>query len=162
MALLELGLLAMAAGTGLSAYSQYKQGKFAAKLHKFNRAAALRYSKTIKELRTYEQGLFLRQARKVLPAQKTKIAAAGLEISGTPLDVLSETKQILDERSRLMEFERDIEVERIRTGAAISGFRADIARTAGRTGAFATLLTGGGQLALAGYQTGLIGGTTNA
>ena len=152
--LLELGLAAFGIGTGLSAYGQYQQGQMASKMHNYNKAVSLRYARAVKEMRTYEIAKFLSETAGIPRTQKVITAAAGLEVSGTPLKVMKETTLKLAEQSKVMQTQRDIEVAQIKAGADISGMRAGISRYAGTTGAFSTILTGGGQLAFMGYQYG--------
>jgi len=152
MGLLGLGIGLMGGGIGLQAYIRYMQGQMGKQMYDWNRAVSLRYARAVREIRAYEKFGFWREAAKIFPKQKVITAAAGLEISGTPLKVMKATRMKLEEQAKIMEMETEMEISQIETGAAISGMRGRLEATSGTYGAFATLLTGGGQLALMGYK----------
>lgn len=151
---LGLAIGGMLAGTTTSAYSQYKQGQAASKMHRYNRAVSLRYAKAIREIKAHEISTFLRQAKKFFPKQKVVAAAAGLETSGTVLSVMKETRAKILEQTEIMQYERDMEIAQIKAGADISGMRASLAASAGRFGAFSTILTGVAQVGMMSYKYG--------
>lgn len=151
---LTLAMTAMAAGTGLQAYSRYKQGQLTQDLYNYNRSVTMEFSKQLRELRAFEEAQFLSETSKLPRKQITKTAAAGIEISGTPLKVMQETSQKLQEQAKIMETERAMEVSRARTQANIYGMRGSMASQAGRFGALNTLLTGGAQLGMMQYRYG--------
>jgi len=146
--MLALALAAFGVGTALSAWSTYKEGQMAGQMYQHNRSLALRYARAVREIRSYEIAGFLAEAAKIPRKQKVITAAAGLEISGTPLKVMKETRLKLAEQAKIMEYEREMEISRIRGEAAISGMRGQLAEEAGRWGAWSTLLTGAGRLGL--------------
>jgi len=151
---LSLALGGLGIGTFMSARSQYQQGQMAGQMYQYNRSLSLRYAKTIREIRAYEEMGYWKKAAKVYPRQKVVTAAAGLEISGTPLKVMRETRQKLEEQAKIMSYEKEMEIASIKAGAAISGFRGQLAERAGRYGMWSTLLTGAGTLGLYRHQYG--------
>jgi len=152
--MLGLALGVMGVGYGVQAFSQYQQGKMSQQMYNYNKAVSLRYAKVLREIRAYEETDYWGKAAKVLPKQKVITAAAGLEVPGTPLKVMQTTRQKIKEQARIMEMEKESEIERIKSGAAISGMQGKIAARAGTYGAVGTLLTGGGQLGLMNYMCG--------
>ena len=151
---LGLALAGLGVGIGIQAFTQYQQGQLANQMHQYNRAVSLRYARAVREIRAYEETAFWREAAKVFPRQKVITAAAGLEVSGTPLKVMKATRLKLVEQAKIMQFEKEMEISKIKSEAAISGFRGQIAASAGKLGMWSTILTGAGQLGIAKYRYG--------
>jgi len=149
-----LAIGALIAGTGMQAFGQYQEGKMTKELYQRNRTISLRYARAIREIRAWEIGQFLKEAAQIVPKQRTIAAVAGLEESGTVLSVMNTTRQKIREQAKIMEAERDMEISRIKSGAAMSEYQGELAYKSAKVGAFSTLLAGGGQLGMYGYKQG--------
>lgn len=150
----EYAMIAMAAGTGMSAYQQYQVGREQRALHKQRAAVSLEEAEAVTKATRHEAREKTKEGRRFKARQKALFAKSGVKITGTPLLVMKETEK---------EFRRDAafimeggitEARRLRTGAGMERQMGRSAYRAGQWGAGSTLLTGAGTIGMYGYEQG--------
>lgn len=96
--------IAMVAGAGMQMYGQYKSSK--AQQLQFEREAQLRDMQSLQAQKQAERDARLLQTRgqKIKGAQQAAFAAAGVQLKGTPLEIMEDTaRQIEEERLSVLE-----------------------------------------------------------
>ena len=107
-----------------------------------------------------EEQRFRRQQRQFQGTQRAALAASGVQMGGSALSVLADTASGIEEDAAMIRFntlqskwERDAQAVNFRNEANAMSANADNARSAGRIGAFSTLLGTG--LGIAGMTAGM-------
>lgn len=142
-----LALTATAVAGGLNAYGQYQQGQVSKQVA-YNNAKMAEYAAADAQRRGEERATdALRRARAIKGTQRSRMAAAGLDLtSGTPADLLDQTDFFGDSDAATARFNGAQEAWSARAQA--SGLRAqgDASAQQGTLGAFSTILGTGGQV----------------
>lgn len=149
---MAIGSVVSAVGTIQQGRAQAAQAKFAAREAELNRQRAAANAAAEAEASQKQQKYLEQRKKSMLATQKTAVAASGLDLSGSALDVMSDTDlnfelQKADARyeSRLKQYQylnqsRDFGVE-----SQLQMIASKNARTASYYGAGGTLLSGLGQ-----------------
>jgi hypothetical protein len=141
-------------GTGITAYNQYQQGKTQQKILERNAKqreldAATRQKETLAQAR--EKRI---ENRKLLARKMVGFGGRGLELEGTPLDILAEDAAYLERGA--IEIERFGEKDYLSmvTQAGMDRYKGKSVARAGRLGAAGTVMQGFSQAAesYAGYK----------
>lgn len=142
-----IGLLA--AGTALSVYSQIKQADDQAE--QARRSAALRDQEANEILAraAINEKYLQKQGDQFLTSQIEAYAKAGVTISGSPLQVLEQTKSDFTEQKMLLQRDAEYRANLQRAGAQDLRGAAEQIRQGGYLSAFGTLLGGVGNIAAA-------------
>ena len=135
---MEWIVLMMLLGTAATAYGQYQQGKMQQRWAEYNAAVS-------KQEVALEKQRMRKERVKLLSAQRVGYAKAGVQLTGTPLEVMAETAKEIEHSMILREHRAAIE-----TG--LWGYKGRAARQAGAWAAGTTLLTGGAQAAAMQYR----------
>lgn len=145
-ALTTIAIVGAAAGAGLSAYSSIEQGKTAKKVAEFNaaeqRQEALRLEMDARREATVRQA----NAKRQLASIRARFAKSGLEMTGTPSEVLAEKKFLLDQEMKEARRQPEAGAKRLRKQAGITEWQGGRAETAGIVNAGSDLLSGAGQI----------------
>lgn len=137
-----LATSALASG-GLTAYGQYKQGKDTQKMYDYNAKVAEEEAGVIR------QGSILRsaQARKrmksVIGSQAAGYASSGVELTGSPLDVMKDSISNAELDIAVDEYNSDIQAKQRESEARMYRYYGREARREGTTNAMLTLLQEG-------------------
>lgn len=151
-------IAAMAIGTGMSAYSQYKQGKEQEELHEQRAKVARLDAKAVIKASRHEAREKRKEGRRFRASQKALFAASGIRIAGTPLLVMKETADEFETEAALIQEGGMTEGRRLRSFARMERQMGASAYRAGKWGAGSTLLTGAGRMGMYGSQQGWFGG----
>jgi len=163
--------LLMAAGMGMQAISQYRQGQYAAsqakanaRISDYNADVAEANAEAIKQKSIFDQLRALRRGEKIIGKQRAKMGVSGAVMSeGAPADVLAEQgfENAMD--VALIGYEGMVGAAQQKNAASLYRFeaanylqQAKNAKRAGKVGAATTLLTGFGSM----YAGGMFGGRT--
>ena len=115
-------------GAGVSAYGEYRKGKDAEK--------AAEYNAELEERRGRERARAMRaRGRSIKATQRANIGASGVQLEGTPLEVLAETAAMaeLDAASTMADARATARLDRMQGESAVKQ---------GKMRAAATLLSG--------------------
>lgn len=131
------------AGTLLSAYGAYQQGKaqqdvaeYTAKTNELAAGQAVEKGASAADQQRAK-------VRQIMGAQRAAMGASGAVIGeGTLGSVLDQTASLGEQDALQIERNAQLEAWGLRTGAQGKRFEGALAAAAGRTGAFSTLLTG--------------------
>lgn len=135
----------MAAGTAVSAYGQYQAGKARQQAANYNAAIAERNAEIAKDQADYEADRQASKLRRVVASQRVGYLANGVTVSGSAMDLLSDTV-VQGELDRLaILYGGEVEAVNQYAEAARERMAGAAARRAGTIGAFGTLLSGAGQ-----------------
>jgi len=133
----------MAAGTVVSAYSAYQQGKMQRDLNEYNAQIAennkiLAEQKYALDLKEHQK-----RYRKLLGKQRVSYAKSGVAIEGSAIDVIEEGAIDSAWQVAIMKYNRDVKKAGYTASAQRSRFVGDAAYYAGKWNAAGTLLSGG-------------------
>lgn len=122
-------LVMMGAGTAMEAAGQYQQSKIQQQWAEYN-AAVSKYETAVETQK-------MRKGRlQLLSAQRARYAKAGIEFTGTPLEVMTETADQLEQE--IAERRRAGEIE-----SQMATYQGKVAKQTGAWSAGTSLLTGG-------------------
>lgn len=142
------GLVSSLVGAGVTGLSQYQAGKSQEEIGKQNAKITAQRAERANAIGGIEQLKQIQRTRQLLAAQRTSMAANGLDLgSGSALDILGETAgmgaadtETIRQNMLSEAWGYGLEQQNLRTNARL-------AARAGRMGAAGTLLTGGAQAA---------------
>ena len=135
----------MLAGTAMSAYGQYQEGKAASAEAKYQAQVQERQAKATEQKTAFEQRrLAEEQSRRKGTLQSQLGASGAVTTAGSPLMIMAEQAGEDDLDQALLGYEGREESTMLRHGAAVSRMKAKNAKTAGMIGAGSTLLHGFG------------------
>ncbi len=155
-ALLIGGLALSVVGTGVSIASSIQQGRTAEALRDAEAAAARNQASLVRAQAAVEAAQRERAGRRAQGAREAAFAASGIALEGSALSVLADAAFEEELGVALTRFQGEQRAFALMTGAELSEFQGDAARSAatqtaiaqGISGFGSTLLTGG--LALGG------------
>lgn len=139
-------LVAAAAATG--AVSSIQQGRAARAAHEFNVQLAERDAETARRAAAADEVEARRQAAKRVGSQRAALAASGVDLTGTPLDLLAETAEDDELNALRVRFGGETQAQGFQGRAASERFSGRQAMRAGVIGAVGQGLTGAGNVAL--------------
>lgn len=159
VALAAVGGLVGAAGSVIQGNAQAKAYEQQARIAREN--ARLAELQGVRELErgAREEQRFRRQQRQFQGTQRAQLAASGTQMSGSALSVLADTASGIEQDAAMLRFNtlqdkyaKDVQAVNFRNEASAADANAGNARTAGRIGAFTSLLGTG--LTIAGMTAG--------
>tara|TARA_B100000131_G_scaffold320903_1_gene370201 strand:+ start:332 stop:799 length:468 start_codon:yes stop_codon:yes gene_type:complete len=147
----------MAAGTVVSAYGAYQQGKMQKDLNNYN--ARIAENNSMLALRKYEidKKDQLRRYRKLVGEQRVSYAKAGVAMEGSAIDIIEDSALAHTWELAKMKYNSEVEAAGYRASAAKSKFVGESAYAAGKMKATSTLLTGGTETYKYGKEQNLYG-----
>jgi len=153
------GKLMSAGGSAVSAYGSYNAGKAAMKNARYNARMSMLQSETLKAKTTFDQVTQVRKGEKVMGALRAKLGASGAMMSeGAGLELQTEQAWELAQENMLIGVEGRRDAAAAEAQAHVALTQGRNARSAARGQAFATLLSGGGQMA----DSGMFGSIKSA
>ena len=147
----------MAAGTVVSAYSAYQQGKIQRDLNNYNAQIAennkiLAEQKYALDLKEHQK-----RYRRLLGKQRVSYAKSGVAIEGSAIDVIEEGAIDSAWQVAIMKYNRDVKKAGYTASAQRSKFVGESAYYTAKWNTAGTLLTGGSQTYNYGKEEGLFG-----
>lgn len=146
MALLPVGL--MAVGTGLQAYGQLSSGQAQVKAQQQNVDASIAEAKNTLAQGQFEAARTRYQGGRLTSAQEAAYGAAGVTLSGSPLEVMKESSAQNELDAMTQEYNAKIGANRSLSQASYQSKMAMAQNQSTLINAGSTLLTGAGSLAL--------------
>ena len=133
----------MAAGTVVSAYSAYQQGKMQKDLNNYN--ARIAENNSMLALRKYEidKKDQLKRYRRLVGDQRVSYAKAGVAMEGSAIDIIEDSALANAWELAKMKYNSEVEAAGYKASAAKSRFVGESAYYAGKMNAASTLLTDG-------------------
>lgn len=143
----------MVAGTALQAVGAIRQGNYANEAAKYNAAVQEQAAATVNAQATGRQELQRAKARETIGAQLAATSESGTSLSGSNLDLLSESLYNAELDALNIRYEADLNAKGLMDQAKLTRAEGKNARTAGYISAAAAIakgsssyLNGGGQL----------------
>ncbi len=148
----------MAAGTAISAYGAYQQGKMQKEMYEYNAKVAEQNAQLARDKAEYDKEQLRRRYRKISGSQRVAFAKAGVDGStGTPLFVQEELAMLTEEDILMTQYNADLKARGYTVEATAARYQGAAAYAAGKMRAASTLLTGGGQTMQTGYELEVFG-----
>ena len=146
----------MAAGTAVSAYSAYQQGKMQKDLNNYN--ARIAENNSMLALRKYEidKKDQLRRYRRLVGDQRVSYAKAGVMMEGSAIDIMEDSALANAWELAKLKYNSEVEAAGYRAQATKSRFVGESAYYAGKMNAASTLLTSGTETYQYGKENKLI------
>lgn len=133
----------LAAGAaGVSAIGSIHQGQSQAAAARFNAQVSEQNAQIVRQQAAEEESRARREGRRLLGRQRAAIGASGIQVEGSPLDVLADTAAELELDALTVRHRGLLEALGLTQQASLDRARARSARTAGFIGAGASLLSG--------------------
>ncbi len=129
-------------GTALSAIGQIQSGKEQSKWNQYNAAVARRDAEASQRTANYNAIQKRKEGEGLLAKQRALYAGAGVEMSGSPLEVMAGTIVENEMDALMIEWEGKERSNRYREEATLSTLQGKSAKRAGYWGAGSSLLTG--------------------
>ena len=144
-----IALGAMALGTVTSAVGQYQQGKAQKEAYEANAAIDRANATAVEKQAAYEEGIQREKADALKSRQRALYAKAGVDISsGSPLLVMAEDMERAEADAQAIRYSGNVKKTSYLNKANLSDFYGEQAYSAGKTGAFSTVLSGFGSMGL--------------
>jgi hypothetical protein len=140
-----IAVVALAAGTGLQAYSSYEQGKSREAIFKYNEQVKRNEARQQEYLTARKRANIEKEGRRLRASQMAAYAKSGVQFTGTPIEVMAESAAAFKEDELMAQYEGDAVRRNLLQEADISEYRADSARRAGRLGVGESLFSGTAQ-----------------
>lgn len=148
----ESALLATAViGTGISAYSSYREGQDAAEASRYNAEISRQNASMVEASGALDAARQRKQVSRLIGTQKALYGGAGVELTGSPLDVMINTAAEGELDAQIIEYNTKVKSMGMMSQAAYDEKLAGIYERSGIFKAGSTLLTQGSQIAL-GYM----------
>lgn len=133
----------MAAGTAISAYGAYQQGKMQRDLNEYNAQIAENNKVLADQQHAIDFKEHQKRYRRLLGKQRVSYAKSGVAIEGSAIDVIEEGAIDSAWQVAIMKYNRDVKKAGYTASAQRSRFVGDSAYYAGKWNAAGSLLTGG-------------------
>lgn len=147
-------------GAGVSAFGQHQAGQDAEAAAKRNARLARLAAADAVQRGAMEAGRTRMQGTQTIGAQKTAMAASGVDVSsGSPLALMADTRMLSEMDARMIENNAAREAWGLRTGASEMVRQGKAAAQAGTLGAAGTLLGGAADFGAMGTKAGWFGST---
>jgi hypothetical protein len=144
---IALGITAL--GTGFSAYGQYQQGKAQREAYEQNAEISRQNAIAAEKQAAYEEGIQREKADALKSRQRALYAKAGVDItSGSPLLVMAEDMEKAEMDAQAIRYSGNVKKTGYLNKANLSEFYGEQAESAGKSGAFSTLLSGFGSMGM--------------
>jgi len=134
-------LLTGIAGTGLTAYGQYRAGQDAANAEEYNASIALKEAEIAKVKGKLDVDRQRKFARRFQAEQTVAIAKSGIAFQGSAFEVFKDSAEELELDALILEYNSAIEQSRAIDEADVRRASAKRIRSAGILGAATTVLT---------------------
>ena len=153
MAMLEAALLTTAVvGAGMSAFGQYREGMDAGEASRYNADISRQSAEMTETSGALDAERQRKQVSRLVGSQKAKYGASGVELTGSPLDVMIGTATEGELDAQIIEYNTKVKARGYQSQAEYDEKLAGIYERSGIIKAGSTLLTQGAQIG-AGYLT---------
>ena len=152
-----IALVAIAAGTAVTAYGQYQQGQAQERAANYQAAVQDRNAQIAKQTAEYDAERQSSRLRRAIGSQRAAVLASGIQMEGTALDLQQDTVQQGEMDRLAILYGGEINYQNARSEAELSRMQGKAAAQAGTTAAFGTVLGGFGQTYAAGTKMGVFG-----
>lgn len=142
MTLLAAAVGTTIAGTAMQAYGQYREGKSQEAMHEYNAQVQANQAKQEEWAAAYDADMLRERGRKFRATQRTKYAASGVTMEGSPLLVLEDTARQIGRDVVMTRYGGQRRAGYYRSQSGLSLFKGREAMQAGRIGAGKSLLSG--------------------
>ena len=146
----------MAAGTVVSAYSAYQQGKMQKQLNEYNAQIAENNAILASQKYEIDKKDQLRRYRRLVGDQRVSFAKSGVMMEGSAIDIMEESALSNAWELAKMKYNADVEKAGYQASATKSRFVGESAYYAGKMNAASTLLTSGTETYQYGKENKLI------
>lgn len=144
----SIAMAAMAASTGISAYSQYKSGQFAAGVADSNAKLSEASAANAEQRGAAEAGRARMEGSQVISQQKVALASSGVDTSsGSALNLFSDTRALSEQDALTAKSNAAMEAWGHRVQKEESKARAKIERRNSVLGPLSTIIGGAGKIA---------------
>jgi len=155
----ETTLLAMAVvggvvGTAASVYGSYKEGQDAAEASRYNASIARESAGMTEQAGALDAQRQRKQVSRVISAQKAQAGASGIELTGSPLDVMIESATEGELDAQIIEYNTKVRARGFMSQASYDDQLATTQERAGLFKAGTTLLTSATQIGSQYYGAG--------
>ena len=147
----------MAAGTVVSAYSAYQQGKMQRDLNEYNAKIAENNKVLADQQYAIDHNEHQKRYRRLLGNQRVSYAKSGVTMEGSVIDVIEDSAIASNWEIQKMKYNRDVRKAGYTASATRSRFVGQSAYWAGKMNAAGTLLTDGMDTYNYGKAEGLYG-----
>lgn len=148
-ALPYIALGAMGLGTITSAVSQIQQGKAQKEAYEQNAAIDRQNAIAVEKQADYEEGIQREKTDALKSRQRALYAKAGVDItSGSPLLVMTEDMERAEADALAIRYGGNVKKTEYLNRANLNEYYGGQAETAGKTGAFSTVLSGIGNMGM--------------
>jgi len=149
-------------GTAISAFGQYKEGQDAAEASRYNasvtRQNAATQASMVEQSGALEASQQRRSTQRVVSSQRARYGASGVELTGSPLNVMIGTSAEGELDARIIEYNTKVKSSQILSQAASQAtYDEQLAKRyerSGLTNMGSTLLTSGSKFATSYLSTG--------
>jgi hypothetical protein len=131
----------MLAGTALQMHGQLQQGKQEQQMFEYNAAINRQRSELVRQAGNLKIQQMQRERKSFGKKQTALYAKAGVALTGSPLQVLSDTASQLELDILVEDYNTRLEIMNQNSEAQMNSLRGNMAVNASRTAAFSTLLT---------------------
>jgi hypothetical protein len=144
---IALGITAL--GTGFSAYGQYQQGKAQREAYEQNAEISRQNAIAAEKQAAYEEDIQREKANALKSRQRALYAKAGVDItSGSPLLVMAEDMERAEADAQAIRYGGNVKKTQYLNQANMLDWSGEQAYSAGKTGAFSTILGGLGSMGM--------------
>ena len=144
---IALGLTGL--GTVTSAVSQYQQGKAQQSAYEQNAEISRQNAVAVEKQAAYEEGIQREKANALKSRQRALYAKAGVDItSGSPLLVMAEDMERAEADAQAIRYGGNVKKTGYLNQANMYDWSGEQAYSAGKTGAFSTILGGLGSMGM--------------
>jgi len=146
-AALAISLSMTAVAGGVAAYSNIQAGKAQQAAHKYN--AKVKENQAIQEGYNSKERIRRQRIkhRRLAAKQKVGVAKSGVQLTGSPLDVMADTAANMELEVADMKWQSDIRQADLRGQASMERWQGDQARSASKIGAAASVFGTGAKMA---------------
>lgn len=144
-----LGTAATVAGSlasVASAAGSLSQGRSQAAIHGYNANVSRQPAAAVQRQTDYAVQQNRAQADRLAGRQRVLIAKSGVDLDGSPLQVMEDTASQVQRDALAIRYAGDVRSAQAESQAALDGMQADSSLTAGYMGAGASVLSGASQL----------------
>jgi len=142
MGIETIALVGLAAGAAVSAMGSIQQGYATKQQADYNASVAEQNAAAIRQAAALDEDTSRKKSGRIQGAVRARAAASGVDLGGSPLDVLADNASEAELEALTIRYRGDVEAGRQESEARLSRARGKNAVTQGWIGAGAALLQG--------------------
>ena len=133
-------------GVAVSAYGNFREGQDAAEAGEYNARIGREEAALTEQAGALQASRQREQVSRLIGAQKAITAGSGIELTGSPIDVMMDTAAEGEFDAQIIEYNTRIQAARLRSGSTRDIELARASRTSGIFRAGSTILTQGSRI----------------